>query len=111
MSFFESRLTESGYQKLPSGVVIQWGRAHGTTQVSGAGLGGWYQTQTMFEFPIPFPNKCVSLTNSVLNGGTSERWIVIASTIIIDRKLAELLIQSLYKPIHPPVVTYIAIGY
>ncbi|CDG20706.1 putative tail fiber protein [Xenorhabdus poinarii G6] len=111
MSFFESQLTESGYQKLPSGVIIQWGRAYGTTSVSGASYGDWYQTQTMFEFPVHFPNKCVSLTNSVLSGGTSERWIVIASTIIVDRKLAELLIQSLYKPSKPPVVTYIAIGY
>lgn len=111
MSSFESRLTESGYQKLPSGVIIQWGRAYGSTTVSGAGHGGWYQTQTMFEFPILFPNKCVSLTNSVLTGGTTERWIVMAHTMIIDRKLAELLIQSLYKPSYSPVVTYIAIGY
>ncbi|WP_167450615.1 gp53-like domain-containing protein [Xenorhabdus ehlersii] len=111
MRNFESQLTESGYQKLPSGLIIQWGRVHGETATLGAGKNDWYQSQRMFAFPIQFPSKCISLTNSVLNGGTSRQWVLIAITKIVDQKSAELLIQSLYEPSYPPVVTYMAIGY
>ena len=42
----------SGYQKLPSGLIIQWG----VTRSSG--------TRTYATFPIAFPNAVLSLTYS-----------------------------------------------
>lgn len=67
---FSSGLTTSGYQKLPSGLIIQWGNI--TT--SGSGF-------TAITWPIAFPNAflgfstCASVTNAtciagVGNGGT-----------------------------------------
>ncbi len=47
-------LTENGYQKLPGGLIIQWGRvtANGT-----------------YSFPIPFPNAFLSMAMVAITGG------------------------------------------
>lgn len=44
---FAASLTANGYQKLPSGLIIQWGVAGNTN-----GFGTW-------TFPIAFPNACL----------------------------------------------------
>jgi len=43
----------SGYQKLPSGIIIQWGTNNNTA-------GSW----TTYTFPIAFPNNCYNVTAS-----------------------------------------------
>ncbi len=55
-SYFGSSLGGSGYQKLPSGLIIQWGLNGGTT--SG------YVT---YSFPIAFPNNAFSIVAQVGN--------------------------------------------
>ncbi|WP_294734514.1 phage tail protein [uncultured Pseudomonas sp.] len=60
-SEFSSLIDYSGYQKLPSGLIIQWGN----TVSNGAGFGNWSIT-----LPITFPNSCLS--GSILgNGGAT----------------------------------------
>lgn len=49
-SSFGSSLAASGYQKLPSGLIIQWGIITATT------------TPTNFSFPIAFPTACQSIS-------------------------------------------------
>lgn len=49
-ALFESSLTASGYQKLPSGLIIQWGALPST-------IPGQQGTAT---FPIAFPDSCLS---------------------------------------------------
>jgi hypothetical protein len=48
-------LTTNGYQKLPGGLIIQWG-THTTTQL-GSGA-----ASIDTSFPIPFPTACLSMT-------------------------------------------------
>jgi hypothetical protein len=50
---FTNSIVSSGYQKLPSGLIIQWG------QVTNDGTGLLSVT-----FPIAFPNACFSVTYS-----------------------------------------------
>ncbi|KVK99929.1 gp53-like domain-containing protein [Burkholderia ubonensis] len=56
---FANSLTSSGYQKLPSGLIIQWGT--GTTQSSGS---------VTLTFPVAFPTTCRSATANNWGGGT-----------------------------------------
>ncbi|UQY45079.1 gp53-like domain-containing protein [Mixta hanseatica] len=64
MSSFSSLLSETGYQKLPGGLIIQWG----LTGASNASTG--IATAT---FPITFPTAClnVSLTEQTTVTGTT----------------------------------------
>lgn len=59
---FTSSLSTSGYQKLPTGLIIQWGP---WTTVSGA--------TTDVTFPITFPTERIFEAANVSNG-TSARW-------------------------------------
>jgi hypothetical protein len=56
MRNFSNSLTSSGYQKLPSGLIIQWGKSASFSSESG-------QTVT---FPIAFPNVCLNASATVL---------------------------------------------
>lgn len=47
-SLFAASLTGNGYQKLPSGLIIQWGNA--TTDAAGV---------VTVTFPIPFTTACL----------------------------------------------------
>jgi len=49
-SSFSSSLTASGYQKLPSGMIIQWGQVTATI------------TPTTYSFPIAFPTGCQGIS-------------------------------------------------
>lgn len=66
MSFFASQNSDTGYQKLPSGIIIQWGLAAGT-------LGVLAQK----AYPIAFPNAalhvfmCHNVPNDVNGIGLS----------------------------------------
>ena len=55
---FSANLNDAGYQKLPSGLIIQWGGP--VTVPSGGG-------QTWVTFPIAFPNKVLHISISVRN--------------------------------------------
>ncbi|WP_230579693.1 tail fiber protein, partial [Xenorhabdus bovienii] len=55
---FDSKLNESGYQVLPSGLMIQWGVVIGSTS-----------TMDVRKFSIPFKNKCFVITGSYVIGG------------------------------------------
>ena len=50
---FAANLGPGGYQKLPSGLIIQWGRQVVTSDSSG------YAT---YLFPIAFPNECLAVS-------------------------------------------------
>ena len=50
-------LSGSGYQKMPSGLIVQWGSGTCTTS----------QTAQSFSFPIPFPNAFLRAVASSLS--------------------------------------------
>ncbi|WP_431477842.1 gp53-like domain-containing protein [Massilia eburnea] len=83
---FAASLAVSGYQKLPSGLIIQWGQV---TSVA--------NTQVSFNYPIAFPTTAFALTCSVFNssagfvgamgqavGATSGNVLAQASGVLIQ---------------------------
>ncbi|NYY79468.1 hypothetical protein DMI66_25210 [Escherichia coli] len=63
MSSFASALSSSGYQKLPSGLIIQWGRL----LLELAALG--YRKCSLI--PVAFPRYCAQIITSYDNGSSS----------------------------------------
>lgn len=90
-SLFGALKATSGYQKLPSGIIIQWG----TTPVL-------QSTGVTVNFPIAFPNSCrvVTLTR---NGGDSQ-------AVSMSTSLSPASFTG-YATLANTVATYVAIGY
>jgi hypothetical protein len=49
--------TSNGYQKLPGGLIIQWGVTDS--------INGGANVQKTVTFPIPFPNSCFNVTSTL----------------------------------------------
>lgn len=61
---FGNSLSANGYQKLPSGLIIQWGTVSVSSAVTGTTGEG------VVTFPVAFPNAALSVTASYeLTGG------------------------------------------
>lgn len=58
---FDNQLTDTGYQILPGGMIMQWGKKDWTGAI------GNFETVT---FPLEFPNACLNVTTSQKTGGT-----------------------------------------
>lgn len=54
---FDASLTENGYQKLPSGLIIQWGKYGSTVGESDYSV----------TLPIPFPTACLNAGGNIIN--------------------------------------------
>lgn len=63
ISYFAALKAGIGYQKLPGGVIIQWG-------INNAGTGGVGGSGNTVNFPIPFPTACLQIVTSYDNGST-----------------------------------------
>jgi hypothetical protein len=58
-SSFDCSLTENGYQKLPSGLIMQWGKYSGTVH---------NDTAYSLTFPMEFPTACLNaVSNAYIN--------------------------------------------
>ncbi len=62
MSSFSGSIASKGYQKLPGGLIIQWGAGD-------AGTGYVGSTGNEMNFPIAFPSQCFQVVTSYDNGG------------------------------------------
>jgi hypothetical protein len=58
---FSSSKASSGYQKLPSGLIIQWGKAN-VGQVSGGRYAIGDQKTVSVSFPITFPHAALNIS-------------------------------------------------
>ena len=58
-SMFAGLLSANGWQKLPGGLIIQWGNASIIAASAGT-----------FSFPITFPNACLQIVASDIGGST-----------------------------------------
>lgn len=58
-SLIGSSINQNGYQKLPSGIVIQWGVVSVTTATSN---GGQYYGSASVTFPLTFPTGILNLS-------------------------------------------------
>jgi hypothetical protein len=64
-------IASSGYQKLPSGLIVQWGN------VAGASVGAGSVSGAAVTFPIAFPTSCLAVFPS--NGSTGAITYISAS--------------------------------
>jgi hypothetical protein len=95
---FDVSLAASGYQKLPGGLIMQWGSfAHGTTEGSGGTI----------TFPISFPNTCVSVTANDASGVA----IVGISSVSVSSFNCGIFNRVAGASIGAGPTRYIAIGY
>ncbi|MDN7998038.1 hypothetical protein QZN00_12860 [Burkholderia multivorans] len=60
-TYFSSSLATNGYQKLPSGLILQWGNVIPSSS----------NTLTTYSFPIAFPTACLTFVCGAVNNGTS----------------------------------------
>lgn len=66
----------TGWQKLPSGLIIQWCTVSIPPVGWASPVNGWSQSPNIpVNLPIPFPNAVVASTASLINGGTALEWI------------------------------------
>lgn len=62
MNSFTAVRSSTGYQKLPSGLIFQWGAGL-------AGTGSTANSGNTINFPIAFPSQCFQVVTSYDNGG------------------------------------------
>lgn len=105
-SNFGSSLAANGYQKLPSGLIIQWGEVSQSSGTEGS---------TSITFPIAFPNACLQVIPG-LDGGT---WNTMNQFNLSAQTLGKtasgftyyLQMQATTSGAGTYKLTYIAIGY
>lgn len=94
-------LADNGYQRLPGGLILQWGR--GRTLTSGA---------LNVVFPVAFPNACVAVVGTALNNTIgSDTWEISVEPSKTGFACAVVAVTS--GGIHQTdaFFRYIAIGY
>jgi hypothetical protein len=84
-------LTSAGYQKFPTGTIVQWGS--GNTSTSG----------TTVTFPVAFPTAVFSVQGSVNSTA--------ASSIVLAMNYPGLSTFACYASSGSPAFTYIAVGH
>lgn len=102
---FLSNIGESGYQKLPSGLIIQWGKVGAYSQ-----NGNTTQTFSV-TLPIAFPTRYLSATaqlGSVDISGTSTNYEYYAG---VSANLTTLTIAVRWQSQYTNSIYWIAIGY
>jgi len=93
-------LSSNGYQIMPGGLIMQWGR--GSVQTSTD------STQTV-TFPIPFPNAWFNVICSTqATGATDDTWWICTSFSTTQATFKQ---ESTNLSTHNIYPAYIAIGY
>ena len=91
---YTQSLAANGYQKLPSGLIIQWG-----SDVYASGAGG----RKTVSFPIAFPNTCTS----VVMTGTTRQGYESGSMWVAGKSAASFVYGNWIRE----TVFWVAIGY
>lgn len=86
--FSTKSLAANGYQKLPSGLIIQWGTTNTAVAANTS-------TSMTWTFPIAFPNACLFATaspgNFVASSHTSESWTTTSAAGFAQHSSAQTL--------------------
>ena len=67
-------LSSNGYQKLPGGLILQWGVATLPNRTT-------YQSGSFINFPIAFPNQVFSITANLMASATSNSTLTLGVLI------------------------------
>lgn len=91
---FSSNLTQNGYQKLPGGLILQWGNVATTG------------TTTAITFPIAFPTGCLNFTvNRVSLGDTDGEAVSYVRQAPLTTTGTTISTQA------GGIISYFAVGY
>jgi hypothetical protein len=71
---FTNSLDTNGYQKLPNGLIIQWGEE--TSGTSGS---------VDITFPLAFPNNCYSLVGVIVSDNTDYQYTFTIKTLTTSK--------------------------
>jgi len=88
-------ISSNGYQKLPSGLIIQWGSISVPSRVI-----------TAFSFPITFPNACLTVNLQASGTGSYNSDLNGTSVTSVSTSQFNVWLNSSSWPMY-----YIAIGY
>lgn len=99
---FVSSLAANGYQKFPSGLIIQWGLASITAQTS-AGL------PQIVTLPIAFPNSCLTAIGGSMDGWTTTGAYIVGAAPYSTSQIYVNLVRS--SGAMTVGVRWVAIGY
>lgn len=94
---FASVMAEYGYQKLPSGLIFQWGT--GVSNSSGS---------LPLSFPIAFPNGAITVLATPTTSSSPQNYIV---TVAAPTKTGVSTYTTGAMPGSTPVATYIGVRY
>ncbi|WP_312974020.1 gp53-like domain-containing protein [Atlantibacter sp.] len=102
MSSFTSSLSASGWQKLPSGLIIQWGQVLSNS----GGFAPW-------TFPIAFPSQCFQVLTATFVGASAQDF---TATMIGNPSLTAVTAACYVSGVQSSItgqvgVRYLAIGY
>lgn len=92
---FDKSLAANGYQKLPSGTIIQW--------MTWTDNGQW----TTRSFPITFPNACTGISFTPSSGGDS----ISTSVVTLGSGFSKSSFRSGFNGGNGWIVRMIAVGY
>lgn len=95
-------LNSNGYQKLPSGLIIQWGN------ISGRSVGAGNYLNVEVTYPIAFPNSTVLVLASPLVGNIS---FASAGPNTATASGATITLMNSYTSAQSLGATWVAIGY
>lgn len=102
-ALFSASFVQNGYQKMPSGLIIQWG------QVTPNATGG----ATAFSFPIAFPNNCLSMacTLATLTGSGQQTTDVVLANNSNNTTFVAYSYNANGFAQNARALKYIAVGY
>jgi len=100
-------LATSGWQKLASGLVIQWGIV--TVGAEGA-YGGWYAANGTVAFPIAFPNACYQVMATLAGAGGLDASMFVNGEAHTTTAVTLYIGSGLTGKVAGKTVSYIAIG-
>lgn len=103
LTSFGNDLAANGYQELPGGAFIQWGKS-GSLGVEGP---------TTVTFPKKFPSGCLCVVATLVNSQNSPNMDQAAQVVSWNASSATLYMQAMGNGSHlyPVSITWIAIGY
>jgi hypothetical protein len=97
---YGSVLSGNGYQKLPSGLIVQWG----TVVSSGTGT-----SNAVVTYPIPFPNITFQTYATCAGSPTTGSYTVLSSTNSVSGATFTVLVNG--SGVSSVAINWLALGY
>jgi hypothetical protein len=99
---FDASLTTNGYQKLPSGLIVQWGQ-YSSSITS--------ETSISVSFPVAFPNTCLNVQATGINSAGANNRDLWPQVVSFTTNIATIFCQGGGNTDRLDGVYWFAVGY